>query len=549
MAALDDLLDRVQDRALRADLEREIAPLRSDQSLGLVFERHLPERVRLHGQPIRRGLTVHVRTDAEQVDWRVVRVRGAVAELRRRDASGAVVEEEQPLEQLVVVREFGDPIYPGLRSVGTVERGGDKPFHTVIDAENYHALEALTYACEGQVDAIYIDPPYNTGARDWKYNNDYVDGDDAYRHSKWLAMMERRLEARQAPHEPARLRPDRLDRRERAAPAGAADRAHLPVEQGADGHRAHQSGRCLDHRPVLARGRAAAVRARRRGAADPHRDRHHAGHVHRRGRRRETQAIPVGAVPALGRQLPPRGHESEVLPRLHRRGGRPHRRLRGFASARRRPRRRPSAAGRLRRAVADQAGRVGGLLAAVPGDVPPVPGGWPRAPRPQERQKLPLGHLVPDEGPHARDRGGRAGRERSRRRRRADRGERRGPPPQSGREDDVDARRLQRDRARIDALAQVPAAAQVPVPQVAVRARGRAALLRRREAGRARARLLRRLGDDRARRPAPEPGGRRPSPQHPRHQQRGLGAGGHVAGEQGAPSHGRRVASGSASSS
>ena len=43
------------------------------------------------------------------------------------------------------------------------------------------------------MDAIYIDPPYNTGAKDWKYNNDYVEADDAYRHSKWLAMMERRL--------------------------------------------------------------------------------------------------------------------------------------------------------------------------------------------------------------------------------------------------------------------------------------------------------------------------------------------------------------------
>ena len=43
------------------------------------------------------------------------------------------------------------------------------------------------------MDAVYIDPPYNTGAKDWKYNNDYVEGDDLYRHSKWLAMMERRL--------------------------------------------------------------------------------------------------------------------------------------------------------------------------------------------------------------------------------------------------------------------------------------------------------------------------------------------------------------------
>jgi adenine-specific DNA-methyltransferase len=70
---------------------------------------------------------------------------------------------------------------------------GDKPFHTVINAENFHALQALLYTHEGKVDAIYIDPPYNTGARDWKYNNDYVDDDDAYRHSKWLAFMERRL--------------------------------------------------------------------------------------------------------------------------------------------------------------------------------------------------------------------------------------------------------------------------------------------------------------------------------------------------------------------
>ncbi|MCE4517823.1 site-specific DNA-methyltransferase [Xanthomonas hortorum] len=71
--------------------------------------------------------------------------------------------------------------------------GGDKPFQTVINGENYHVLKALTYTHLGKADAIYIDPPYNTGAKDWKYNNDYVEGDDLYRHSKWLAMMERRL--------------------------------------------------------------------------------------------------------------------------------------------------------------------------------------------------------------------------------------------------------------------------------------------------------------------------------------------------------------------
>src|SRR5690606_3380201 len=73
------------------------------------------------------------------------------------------------------------------------ERGGDKPFHTVINSENFHALEMLTYTHRGRIDVIYVDPPYNTGARDWKYNNDYVEGDDDYRHSKWLAFIERRL--------------------------------------------------------------------------------------------------------------------------------------------------------------------------------------------------------------------------------------------------------------------------------------------------------------------------------------------------------------------
>ena len=92
-----------------------------------------------------------------------------------------------------MVAEFKDTIYPGLVETGRVQRGGDKPFHTVINAENFHALELLTYTHRHVIDAIYIDPPYNTGAKDWKYNNNYVEDDDDYRHSKWLAFLERRL--------------------------------------------------------------------------------------------------------------------------------------------------------------------------------------------------------------------------------------------------------------------------------------------------------------------------------------------------------------------
>ena len=65
--------------------------------------------------------------------------------------------------------------------------------HTLIEGENYHALYALQNSYLEKVDVIYIDPPYNTGNRDFAYNDVFVDDNDEYRHSKWLSFMERRL--------------------------------------------------------------------------------------------------------------------------------------------------------------------------------------------------------------------------------------------------------------------------------------------------------------------------------------------------------------------
>lgn len=102
---------------------------------------------------------------------------------------------ELPLADLVCVAQFGEPIYPYLQPLDSVCNAPDSDlWHTLIEADNYHALQLLEYLYGGKVDCIYIDPPYNTGARDWKYNNDYVDGNDTYRHSKWLSMMKKRLE-------------------------------------------------------------------------------------------------------------------------------------------------------------------------------------------------------------------------------------------------------------------------------------------------------------------------------------------------------------------
>lgn len=201
MSRLTELIAQVakRDPALADDLRREMGVLSSRRPFGLNFERHVPESVQLPNRNIRRGDKVVLRRPAnsDEQPWIVAGFEGKKpdrkAKLVRRTQSDEPETTTAALRDLVVVAEFRDPIYPGLRSTGIVERGGDKPFHTVINGENYHVLQALSFICRGQVDCIYIDPPYNSGARDWKYNNDYVDAEDAYRHSKWLAMMERRL--------------------------------------------------------------------------------------------------------------------------------------------------------------------------------------------------------------------------------------------------------------------------------------------------------------------------------------------------------------------
>ncbi len=202
MSRLTDLLAKAKakDSQLGADLEREFKLLSSRLPFGLNFERHSPEAVELPMRPVRKGDKVRVlpeRGSAKKGDqrlWQVKAIHKAtkVADLGQLDTAEPEMQ-SVPLVDLIVVAEFRDTIYPGMVSTGKVTRGGDKPFHTVINGENYHVLKALTYTHRGRVDAIYIDPPYNTGAKDWKYNNDYVEGDDQYRHSKWLAMMERRL--------------------------------------------------------------------------------------------------------------------------------------------------------------------------------------------------------------------------------------------------------------------------------------------------------------------------------------------------------------------
>lgn len=191
MALLQDLIKQIDDQTLRQRIMAEVNKLSKQKKFGLVFEEHLPECTPLYDVEIRRDSKVALKAGQLSEIYIVKSIEdGKVVCEHKSDHEDA----EFTLAELVAVAEFGEPIYPYLKPIDSVCNAPDgNLWHTLIEADNYHALQLLEYLYAGKVDCIYIDPPYNTGARDWKYNNNYVDGSDAYRHSKWLSFMEKRL--------------------------------------------------------------------------------------------------------------------------------------------------------------------------------------------------------------------------------------------------------------------------------------------------------------------------------------------------------------------
>ena len=191
MAAINDLIAQIENPELRARIQAEVDRMNKQKKFGLVFEEHLPECTPLYDIPVKRGALVALKTGKVSEVYRVLKIKGNEAECKKKDADEIATFK---VNELVTVAEFGDAIYPYLKPMDSVCNAPDSDlWHTLIEADNYHALQLLEYLYAGKVDCIYIDPPYNTGARDWKYNNDYVDGADTYRHSKWLSMMQKRL--------------------------------------------------------------------------------------------------------------------------------------------------------------------------------------------------------------------------------------------------------------------------------------------------------------------------------------------------------------------
>jgi len=195
LSAILDLIGQVDDTRLRERLQREWGLLSREKKFGLVYEEHLPELLALFDLPIAVGDLVAKRDGDVTAFWRVTALSGGVATAAK--AGGSTADSgtvEVPVSELVTLKQFGDPIFPTLEEVDSLQGGNPQdPWHALIEADNFHALQLLEYLYGGKVDCIYIDPPYNTGARDWKYNNDYVDANDSWRHSKWLSFMERRL--------------------------------------------------------------------------------------------------------------------------------------------------------------------------------------------------------------------------------------------------------------------------------------------------------------------------------------------------------------------
>jgi len=200
MAKIEDLIAQIPDERLRKGIAAEVKALKKTKKFGLVFEEHLPETVRLPKLPVKPGELVALKRESGNQLWRVKSIeksvlecgdtsplsparhvapeqkRGQVRALQNIAVCERALEgypasseanKEFPVSDLVVVRSFGDAIYPALVPVDRVERGGpDKPWHVLINADNFHALQLLLYCYEGKVDVIYIDPPYNDSYMD-----------------------------------------------------------------------------------------------------------------------------------------------------------------------------------------------------------------------------------------------------------------------------------------------------------------------------------------------------------------------------------------------
>lgn len=115
-----------------------------------------------------------------------------IEKMESRKKYGLIWDEEKTKEKFEKESENALPVLKEIKGK-EIKTDSNKPTNILIEGDNYHALSVLNYTHQGKIDVIYIDPPYNTGNKDFKYNDNFVEKDDAYRHSKWLSFMSKRL--------------------------------------------------------------------------------------------------------------------------------------------------------------------------------------------------------------------------------------------------------------------------------------------------------------------------------------------------------------------
>ena len=152
MAALDDLISQIPDESLRERIRAEMKRANRQKKFGLVFEEHLPEATPLYDIPVKRGSVVATK-DGQVTDiYYVEKIEDGQAACFHKATKERVV---LPVDALVCVAQFGEPIYPYLQPLDTVCNAPDSDlWHTLIEADNYHALQLLEYLYAGKVDCI-----------------------------------------------------------------------------------------------------------------------------------------------------------------------------------------------------------------------------------------------------------------------------------------------------------------------------------------------------------------------------------------------------------
>ena len=127
------------------------------------------------------------------LEAKILELEAKIKNLKDKKKYGLVWDDLKNPEEVVKLCKTNIPVLKEVKSKEIIS-DKNKISNILIEGDNYYALSVLNYTHQGKVGVIYIDPPYNTGEKDFIYNDEYIDLDDSYRHSKWLSFMERRLE-------------------------------------------------------------------------------------------------------------------------------------------------------------------------------------------------------------------------------------------------------------------------------------------------------------------------------------------------------------------